>query len=130
MSDRFSTDEKGQVVRFRPRGVPRWRVPTGRTPQRNPLVDDLAKYERTPAEDDFRHRMKVNALAFLTTVLLAFIGLWIANRIAGMVEIQDCVLSGRHNCVRIDAGPKSSQWVPTPTRIGLSGNVERDRSQS
>jgi hypothetical protein len=61
---------------------------------------------------------------------LAFIGLWIANRIAGMVEIQDCVMSGRHNCVRIDAGPRQSQSVPTPMRVGSSGNVERDRSQS
>jgi hypothetical protein len=105
-------------------------MPVGRRPQRNTLVDDLAQYERTGTEDDFRHRMKMNALAFLATALLALIGLWIANRIAGMVEIQDCVMSGRHNCVPIDAGPRRSQWVPAPMQVGSSGNVERDRSES
>jgi len=39
------------------------------TPRRGP-VPDLTKYEQADAADDYRHRMTMNALAFLVTILL------------------------------------------------------------
>ena len=91
-------------MRFRPRGTPRWRWPVGKIPQRNPPIDDLAKFERSDGEDDYRHRMRMNALAIVAAILLVFAGVWLAIRISEMVAVQDCVLSGQRNCAPIEAG--------------------------
>ena len=91
------TDPEHQVIRFRPRGAlfPR------RTPAPSP-VDDLGKYERPRDEpDDYRHRMAMNGLAFVATVSLVVIGLWLATSMAQMRKDQDCVLTGRRNCAPI-----------------------------
>jgi hypothetical protein len=61
-------------------------------------VDDLAKYERTKGEDDYRHRMTMNALALLITAVLVTVGIWLAISIADMRKNQDCYLQGRRNC--------------------------------
>jgi hypothetical protein len=64
--------------------------------------DDLARYERDRDEpDDFRHRMLANLAAFAFTVALTAVGLWLAMSIADLRRTQDCVLMGRHDCVRI-----------------------------
>jgi hypothetical protein len=64
--------------------------------------DDLARYERNRDEpDDFRHRMLANLAACAFTVALTAVGLWLAMSIAEMRRTQDCVLMGRHDCVRI-----------------------------
>jgi len=92
------------VIQFRPR-TPRkgWPVPTGRqTPDDSP-VPDLGKYERRDNEDDYRHRMKMNALGLVITCALIVTGLWLAETMAQMRKIQDCVLTGRQNCVIFDA---------------------------
>lgn len=103
--ERSPTHENSRVLRFRPRGTPRWRWPVGNIPQRNPPIDDLAKFERSDSEDDYRHRMTINALALVATVLLVSAGVWLAIRITEMVQVQDCYLSGRRNCAPIEAGP-------------------------
>jgi hypothetical protein len=67
-----------------------------------PEHDDLARYERDRDEpDDFRHRMLANLAAFAFTVALTAVGLWLAMSIADLRRTQDCVLMGRHDCVRI-----------------------------
>jgi hypothetical protein len=64
--------------------------------------DDLARYERDRDEpDNFRHRMLANLAAFAFTVALTAVGLWLAMSIADLRRTQDCVLMGRHDCVRI-----------------------------
>ena len=64
--------------------------------------DDLARYERDRDEpDNFRHRMLANLAAFAFTVALTAVGLWLAISIADLRRTQDCVLMGRHDCVRI-----------------------------
>jgi hypothetical protein len=74
-----------------------------------PPVDDLKKYEAAPDEpDDYRHRMIMNGLALLVTVLLVVAGVWIADVMAKMRKDQDCVLSGRRGCTPVD--------VPIPPR--------------
>jgi hypothetical protein len=64
--------------------------------------DDLARYERDRDEpDNFRQRMLANLAAFAFTVALTAVGLWLAISIADLRRTQDCVLMGRHDCVRI-----------------------------
>jgi len=41
----------------------------------------LAKYERDQHEDNYRHRMMVNGLAFAATIVLIASGLWLASNI-------------------------------------------------
>ena len=107
MSDRSLPPENDhRVIPFRPRGNARWRWPTRNTrPGGDQPVDDLAKYERAENEDDYRHRMRMNLLAFAVTIVLVVVGVWIADTIAEMRKNQDCFLSGRRNCTPIDAPP-------------------------
>jgi hypothetical protein len=65
-------------------------------------VADLAKYERTEDSDDYRHRMIVNAAAFVFVLALIGAGLWIADTMAQIRKDQDCVLSGRHGCTPVE----------------------------
>jgi hypothetical protein len=68
--------------------------------------EDLAKYERGDEDDDYRHRMIMNAAAIAVTIILAGVGAWLAITIGEMRKDQDCYLSGRRNCTPID--------VPSP----------------
>jgi hypothetical protein len=63
-----------------------------------PPVADLIRYQRSPEPDDYRHRMMVNAAAFVFVVGLIGAGLWLAETMAQMRRNQDCVLQGRSNC--------------------------------
>ena len=65
-------------------------------------VEDLAKYERGEAPDDYRHRMIVNVAAFLAIVALIGVGIWLADTMAAMRKNQDCVLSGRRGCSPVE----------------------------
>ena len=66
-------------------------------------VADLRKYERGVEPDDYPHRMMINAVAFAFIVLLTFAGIWLAEQLALSRKQQDCISSGRKNCVDIDA---------------------------
>ena len=65
-------------------------------------VEDLAKYERGEHSDDYRHRMLVNAAAFVFVAALIGAGLWLADTMAQMRKNQDCVLSGRRGCTPVE----------------------------
>jgi hypothetical protein len=97
----------GRILRFRSRapatsGVPRLRAGgTPLVPGRSP-VEGIGKYERPgPDHDDYRHRMTVNAFAFVVLLLLVVAGVWLAIKIAELRRDQDCVLAGRRNCAQI-----------------------------
>jgi hypothetical protein len=90
------SESERRVVPFRPRGS----LFARHAPQPSP-VEDLAKYEHEDGEDDYRHRMIVNGLAFAVAVLLVVGGIWIANTMAQMRKNQDCVLSGQRACMPI-----------------------------
>ena len=110
-SDRSSPDEKGRVLRFRPRGPPprpAWRWPLA-DPEQNTPVDDLSKYERTETADDYRHRMMMNLLTLLVAVLLIGSGLWLTSKIVENRNLQDCFLTGRRNCAPIPLPPRPGQ---------------------
>jgi len=99
-----ANDEGGRVVPFeRPQTAPR-------RPGVEPHVDGggrssaqkIANYAHGGDDDDYSHRMKMNAIALTILVLLVVCGLWIADTIAQMRTNQDCVLSGRRACAPID----------------------------
>jgi len=92
-----SEDETGRVVRLRPRLLPRAAHSASR-----PAVEDIGKYEGGGRDDDYRHRMLMNVLGFLTCAVLVAAGVWIANSIAELRSHQNCVFSGRHDCAHID----------------------------
>jgi hypothetical protein len=104
MADRISpSEDAGRVVRFRPREAGRsgWRWPLQRHRPGEPPVADLTKFQETEGEDDYRHRMAMNALALIVTTILVIVGLWLAFSIAEMRKNQDCFLQGRRNCEQI-----------------------------
>ena len=98
-----SSDSERRVVNFR-------RGPAGaRAPLAGPApVENLAKYQRGEAGDDYRHRMIVNIAAFLFVIALIGAGIWLADTMAQMRKNQDCVLSGRRGCSPVEV-PKD-RW--------------------
>jgi hypothetical protein len=92
--------DSGQVVRFRPRDASRsgWRWPVPRARPNETPVADLSEYENSKGEDDYRHRMTMNALALVATAILVAAGIWLSVSIADMVKKQDCYLQGGRNC--------------------------------
>ena len=92
-----SSDGERRVISFR-RGFSGARGRAGGPPP----IDDLSKYERVEDGDDYRHRMLVNAAAFVFVVALIVVGLWLADTMAEMRKNQDCVLSGRHGCTPVE----------------------------
>lgn len=91
-------EETGRVVPLRPRLGPPRRPPARPNPS---PIQDIGKYEGG-GPDDYRHRMLMNVLGFLTCAILVVAGVWIANAIAELRSHQDCVFSGRHDCAHID----------------------------
>lgn len=79
-----SSDDNHRVVSF-PSGKGRnaafWRGPTTHTDPG--LLLSFAKFERDGLEDDYRHRMIMNALALIVAVILIVIGVWM------MINIDD-----------------------------------------
>ena len=94
------SEERGRVLRFTPRhggSAPRSSVPPSSP------VEDVGKYAGPREErDDYRHRMKANAAALLVLALLIWCGYWLFTTIAEMRKNQDCALTGRTNCVRLN----------------------------
>jgi hypothetical protein len=85
------TDQTPRVLPFRHRRSDEFSGP-----------DDLSRYEHGDEPDDYRHRMLMNAAAFVFVALLIGAGLWIANTMAAMRKNQDCVLSGRRGCTPVE----------------------------
>jgi hypothetical protein len=59
--------------------------------------------ERERREDDERFTSSLAGLA--VALLLALIGLWLAQALAGEARLEDCLLQGRLNCERIELSP-------------------------
>jgi hypothetical protein len=101
-------DDEHRVLPFRPRSA--LGSHAGRAhradPDEEPTVSpvrDLTSYESEEAgEDNYRHRMMVNLAALVVTVVLAIAGGWLALQMAELRKKEDCVLSGRRNCMPID----------------------------
>jgi len=98
-------DKKGRIVVLRPR-VPRARNDNLRRPDHlHSPVDDLSKYEKDRENDNYRHRMVNNLLAFAVLALIVYCGIWLADTMAQLRTRQDCALMGRTNCAPIKVPP-------------------------
>jgi hypothetical protein len=112
MNDGASDDASGRIILFRPRV--RAFPDAGKANSPRDLdaaspVSDLAKFEQGREQDDYRHRMIVNAVALAFTLVLAAAGIWIAESMATMRKNQDCALMGRKNCSPIEV-PAGDRW--------------------
>src|SRR5271155_5035993 len=97
--------DNGHVIPFRPRASrPSKGKPRRRDYSRSP-VPDLSKYSSEPEEDDYRHRTRMNLLAFAALSLIVYCGIWIADNMSERAKVQDCVLIGRTNCAPIPIPP-------------------------
>ncbi len=56
--------------------------------------------QREREEDDRRFTTSLAALAF--SLFLVWIGLYVTERLAAESKLEDCVLQGRADCVRVD----------------------------
>jgi hypothetical protein len=101
-------EEKGRILPFRPRAPRSWNAQLRLRDQPRSPVDDLSKYSRAPDEDNYRHRMVVNLLAFLVLAVIVYCGIWLANTMSQLRKDQDCVLSGRTNCapIKVPVNPR------------------------
>jgi hypothetical protein len=97
------SQEMGRILRFEPRQGARRHRPPFPSPFGQSPVEDVDKYARaTNDTEDYRHRMRTNAAAVLVVGLLIWCGYWLFDTLAEMRKTQDCILSGRTNCARID----------------------------
>jgi hypothetical protein len=99
------TEERGRVLPFRPRPVRSRNEKLSREQARSP-VPDLSRFHRLPVDEDYRHRMLMNALAFAVLSVMVLFGMWIADNMTQRDKDQDCILSGRTNCAPIPVPPK------------------------
>lgn len=98
--------DSGRVLKFPLRGRHQQlrRGPLA-APDPDEPIDDLAQYEEEDREIDYRHRMIMNVIAVTVVALLVGAGVWLADTIADMQKIQDCMLQGRQNCAPIEVSP-------------------------
>jgi hypothetical protein len=83
----ISSDADSRVIQFRSRTGASHRSHRSKAPivYSGPdysAVADLSKYECPESEDDYRHRMVVNAIALVFVSLLSLAGFWLVNAIA------------------------------------------------
>jgi hypothetical protein len=81
-----SNDDHARVIPFRPRGTSRGSHPgrafVGRFEGDSSPIAEPVKYERPEIDDEYRHRMTMNAIAFVFTSMLILAGLWLTNMMA------------------------------------------------
>ena len=83
----ISSDADSRVIRFRSRkGASqeshRGKAPIGYSGPDYSPVPDLSKYEGPESEDEYRHRMVINAIALVFVSLMSLAGFWLVNVIA------------------------------------------------
>ena len=98
VSSTHPNQDGGRILPFRPRARA-----SGRNVRFSP-VNDLRQYE-TSRDDDFGHRMLMNVIAAAIVLILVGCGLWLTEAMVKARKAQDCVLSGRRNCLEISVPP-------------------------
>ena len=69
--------------------------------------------ERRADATDYSHRNRVNLIACGCIVALLLIGWFSAKMMFDQEKLQNCVLSGRKNCVELDVKPREGVFVPS-----------------
>ena len=106
MPDHPSSTTDDRVVHLRTRR--QYRAAQG-NPTAPALSGDLDRFARNSAPDDFRHRMAVNAVAFLFVVTLVVAGVWLADTLATMRKTQDCIFAGKRGCGPVETSAPASR---------------------
>ena len=57
--------------------------------------------QRNREDEEFRHRMKVNFVAFIVLLGLLTFGIWFANAMAEAEKVQGCYASGVHSLLMV-----------------------------
>jgi len=83
----ISSDADSRVIRFRSRTdashrSQRGKAPIGYSGPDYSPVPNLSKYECPESQDEYRHRMVINAVALVFVSLLSLAGFWLVNVIA------------------------------------------------
>jgi hypothetical protein len=102
--------ETGSVILFRPRQAGFRKPGTGPRPQR--AVGSVRPLLAREDADDPRHRRRIHALGLAFCLILAVIGVWLANEFTEMKRVQDCVLSGRTGCIPLKIAAHSDLALP------------------
>jgi hypothetical protein len=97
---RSKNEERGRVLPFRPRASRSWSDKLRLREPRSP-VNDVSRYSRSPEQDDYRHQMLMNLLAFLVLSLLVCCGVWLTDNLSQRAKPRDCILIGETNCAPI-----------------------------
>ena len=59
-----------------------------------------------PEDEDEKRRIRSNVAALVFAGLLVVVGLMLVRVLAEKSRLEDCLMSGRNNCVPIDAPPR------------------------
>src|SRR4051812_40057956 len=78
------SEPMGRIIQFRSRRPISPRARYAQDEASGSPVKDLGEFEHTGEEDDYRHRMIVNGVAFAIAVLLILAGVWLATTMAQM----------------------------------------------
>ena len=78
----ISSDADSRVIRFRSRTGASHRHQRRKAESDYSPVSGLSKYESPESDDDYRHRMVINAVALVFVSLLSLAGFWLLNVIA------------------------------------------------
>jgi hypothetical protein len=62
----------------------------------------MSEHDEDDDEEAQRARRRSHLIALLVIVVLVLGGLWLTNVLSSVSRIQDCVMSGRTNCVRFN----------------------------
>lgn len=69
---------------------------------------NLATFEHLDATpDNYRHRMIANGVGFVAALMVALIGIWLADKMAELRHDQDCVLMRLQSCA-----PATARLLP------------------
>ena len=100
------------MLPFRPRAARTRNEKLSREQARSP-VPDLSRFHQLPEDDDYEHRMLMNALAFAVLAVMVFFGVWIADNMTERAKGQDCILLGRTNAVYDKPNPDAARPNPS-----------------
>lgn len=93
MTDNPATNganDKDRVVKFRPRPT------SSRTEPAKTTAPDMQA-----RDDAYRQRLIANLAAAAFAVILAAVGVWLANSLNHMRQLQDCAAMGLRDCSRV-----------------------------
>jgi hypothetical protein len=102
--------DTGRVILFRPRqaGFPA----SGRRPLPQRAAGLHLPLLAGEDNDDHQARRRIHALGLAFCLVLAVVGVWLANEFTEMKRIQDCVLSGRTGCIPLKIAAHRDKPAP------------------